>query len=64
MGEVIDRFSGRHPSILLSCGKNHPKTDVVVTVLRVVVVPVCNTTVGGVVVPAAAAFHAVRARGQ
>ena len=43
-------------------GANEPETKVVVTVVRVVVVPISGTTVSGVVVPATAAFEAVRAR--
>ena len=43
-------------------GANEPETNVVVAVVRVVVVPVRNRTVVGVVVPATAAFEAVGAR--
>jgi hypothetical protein len=48
-----------HPSCKLR--KNHAEANVVVAVAGRVVVPVRDSAVGGVVVPATAALHAVRA---
>jgi len=61
---VFGQFAG---SALLrrkvqSSGADHPESDIVVLVVRVVVVPVGHGAVRRIVVPTAAAFDAVRAR--
>ncbi len=60
----MHQFAG---SALLRCklqssGADNPETDIVVLVVRIVVVPVSHGAVRRIVVPAAAAFDAVRAR--
>ena len=52
----------RFPTLRLSWGEDHPESDVVVPVLRVVVVAIRRPAVDRVVVPTAAADHAA-ARG-
>lgn len=52
-----------YPPCHLKLGKDEPQPEVVVAVVGVVVVPIGNTAVPGVVVPAAATVHAVRAYG-
>ena len=47
----------------MSWGEASPETNVVVTVVRGVVVAIGNSAVVRVVVPTAAAIHAVRASG-
>lgn len=48
------------PALLQSSGANHPKADVVVTVIRVVVVTIGNGQVVSAIVKAAATYDAVR----
>ena len=52
----------RLPPYTYRAGTNNTETVVVVAVVRVVVVPVSNRAVRGVVVPRATAFDAVIAR--
>ena len=52
-----------HPQTLLSWRQDKPETQVIVAVARRVPVPFRRPRVPGAVVPAAAANHAVRARG-
>lgn len=52
--KILPHFSKR-------AGAHNTETKVVVAVVRVVVVPVTNRRVVGVVIPRAAAFDAVRA---
>ncbi len=53
---------GSYPAIPFELWNEHqPKTQIVVAVVRVVVVAIRRTAIIGVVVPAAAAIHAVGA---
>ena len=55
------RYGVTSPPGLVSWGQNSPEANVVVGVVRGVVVAIANPAVVGVVVPTAAAIHAVRA---
>ena len=63
-GRDATRFNGGHPSTSLSWGRERDaEPEVVVRVRRRIAVTVGRSAVGGVVVPTAAAVHAVRACG-
>jgi len=55
----LSALGGQH--IPQGSGANKPEADVVVTVVRIVVVPIRRTQVLAVVVPVPAAFHPVSA---
>ena len=60
------KLTGSVLSLCVCTGLGAKQTEpyIVVPVVRIVVVPVGNGAVGSIVVPAAAAFDTVRARGR